>query len=778
MRWLAGFLLAGVVFAAPVIRDIQPKGAQRGKSVKLLVKGADLPLGAKLKTTLPANISRLSPSANAMRPDSELPFLVELKQDAPPGVYPLRIVTDDGISNVVLFSVGDLPETEEIEAANPKQYNDSPKTAEKLTVPGVITGTLMGADIDFYSFSAKAGERIVFEVEASAVGSAIDPAIEILDAAGKTLAKNDDGPGAGIDSRIEIAFAKAGTYFLRVHDSKYSDQAVNFYRLKAGSYPYADALFPLGWKRGEAVSVELMGGNLPQPVTIRPETQAKGRYLPVNVPGSASLPMLFELSQEPHALEPAGAGPHELTPGVILNGRIAAPKEVDSYRLRVKPGEHWMIELRASRLGTSRLDALVTVRDAGGKKITSRDDLAGADPVVPLEVPKDVTEVKIAVEDLLGRGGTAFGYQLLARRGPADFTLSLVTPFVNIPPGGTAEINISVQRRGYDGDLRLSIPNLPKGFRQAGGHVATSAAQQRFDDPNPRFNSVRSTITITADEDVPAQTMEWGVVGVAETPQGRIERLAEGPAFTVAVRGLRQKALTAPWLEMELPAAVSRRIPAKLTIPAKHVRMAQGVEFPLEYQLERGMGVRLVGQVRQTISSSVGNLRINRGIEPSAYAGAFLVNTNFETPTEKFDMLLDATVEVDGRQVIVTGPIVTFEIVPGYAIELDSKQWTAAAGGKFEIAGKVRREKTFEGGLVKIEVAELPEGAECAPVDVPAGESAFRMRCAAGPGVRAGESEIRIVSSAPDTGRKAKDTYKIADIMAILRVEGPGTAAK
>jgi hypothetical protein len=778
MRWLAGFLLAGVVSATPVIRDIQPKGAQRGKTVKLVVKGSDLPLGAKLETKLPANISRLAPSPNLMRPDSELPFLVELKSDAATGVYPLRIVSDDGISNVVLFSVSDLAEKEEFEAANPKQSNDLPQTAEKLAHPAVVTGTLTAADVDFYSFAAKAGERIVFEVEASAIGSAIDPAIEILDAAGKTLAKNDDGPGAGIDSRLEMTFAKAGAYFLRVHDAKYSDQAVNFYRLKAGSYPYAEALFPLGWKRGDAVSVELIGSNLSQPAAVRPDTNARGRYLQLNVPGSASLPMLFELTEEPHVLEPATAGPHMLTPGVILNGRIGAPKELDVYRLAVKPGEHWMIELRASRLGTSRLDALITVRDPAGKKIASRDDLAGADPVLPFEVPKDVTEVRIAVEDLLGRAGAAFGYQLLARRGPADFTLSLVTPYVNIPAGGAAEVNVTVQRRGYDGDLRLSISNLPKGFRQAGGHVATSAAQQRFDDPNPRFNAVRSTITISAEEDVPAQTMELAVVGVAETPAGRIERRADGPGFTVGVRGLRQKALTAPWLELELPAAVSKRVPARLVVKADHVRMAQGVEFPLEYQLERGMGVRLVGQIRQNVTSAVGNLRINRGIEPSVYGGAFLVNTNFATPAEKFDMLLDATVEAEGKQFTVTAPIVTFEIVHGYHIELDRKQFAAAAGRKFEIAGQVRREKTFEGGLVKIEVADVPDGIECAPADVPSSESSFRLACQAAPGVRAGESEIRIVSSAPDTGRKAKDTYKIPDIMAILRVEATAAAAR
>lgn len=461
-----------------------------------------------------------------------------------------------------------------------------------------------------------------------------------------------------------------------------------------------------------------------------------------------------------------------------MNGRIALAKQVDVYRLAVREGEHWMVELKASQLGTSRLDALVTVRDAGGRKIATRDDLAGADPIVPFQVPQGVSEVRIAVEDLLGRGGPAYGYQLLARRGPPDFTLTLVTPYVNIPSGGTAEVTVNVQRRGYDGAIKLSIPNLPKGLRQAGGHVAPSAAQQRFDDPNPRFNSVRSTLTITAEEGLPPQTLELSVIGVAETPAGRIERRAQGPGYTVAVRGLRQKTLMAPWLGYELPAAISERLPAKLVVSASHVRMAQGVEYPLQYTLERSPGVRLVGQVRQTVASAVGNLRINRGLDRGALSGAFLVNTNFATPTEKFDMLLDATVELDGRQMTITAPIVTFEIVPGYRLQLEQTQFRVPAGLGFAIAGKVEREPTFEGGLVKIEAADLPEGANCQALEVPAQQTAFRLTCTTSAALAPGTYEFRITSAAPETGRKAKDTYKIPDLPAILTIEPARVATK
>ena len=146
MRWghalaCPMLLASSIAQSAPLIRDISPHGAQRGKTFTLTLRGEDLTPGAKIQTTLPASISRMI-AQETMRPNSELPFLVELKADAPVGLYPIRIVTADGLSNVMLFSVGILPEFEEIESKETKQLNDEFEHAEALRIPGVTNGTL------------------------------------------------------------------------------------------------------------------------------------------------------------------------------------------------------------------------------------------------------------------------------------------------------------------------------------------------------------------------------------------------------------------------------------------------------------------------------------------------------------------------------------------------------------------------------------------------------------------------------------------------------------
>ena len=79
--------------------------------------------------------------------------------------------------------------------------------------------------------------------------------IEVFDSAGRRIAENDDAPGLGVDSRLEVTFPKAGKYYVAVHDAKFSEQEQNFYRLKVGSYAYAEGIFPLGWQRGKGVAV-------------------------------------------------------------------------------------------------------------------------------------------------------------------------------------------------------------------------------------------------------------------------------------------------------------------------------------------------------------------------------------------------------------------------------------------------------------------------------------------------------------------------------------------
>lgn len=773
MRWMVMLLAANALWAAPVISEISPRGAQRGQTFKLHLRGEGLVTGAEMRTTLPGTVSRLVASKDMMQGGYELPFLVQLDADAPIGLYPLRVVTSDGLSNVMLFSVGDLPEQEENEAEYPKQRNDSTEFAEAMKTPGVMTGTLRAADVDVFAIDAADAKPLVVEVEARRAGSAIDPAIEVLDADGAVIARNDDAAGIGVDSRLEFTPSAAGIHYVRVHDSKYSNQRQNFYRLKVGSFRYAESLFPLGWRR-EPVSTTLLGGNLAAPVHVKPNVHVKGGFAPVPVPGSPLQPLRFVLSDLPETLE--FPGKRKLEAGTVMNGRIEKSGEVDEYSLPVRPHEPWRVELIAASLGTSRLDALLTIVGPDDKKIAFRDDVAGSDPVIPFEVPEDVHEVKVRVEDLFGRGGPGFGYRLVAHRGPADFLVRLDTPFVNVPAGGTEVVAVTIQRRGYDGPIKLSIPDVPKGFHVAGGNVPSEADAQRFDEEkNAGYRTARALMTISADPDVEPGDFELRVVAKA----GDRRVTATGPGMVTTVRGSKQRPFTAPWLGFHLPVAASSPSPITLTPLEPKVRIAQGVVLDIPYRVKKRQKGLSFKRVTNQRTGAIGNLRFLRGdSEKKVDEGYITLATNFATPTTKIDVFLTTTTQAGGKERRIWAPGITVEVVRGYDVSLDNHEFEIEAGGTGQLTGTIFREPTFEGGLVKVKASELPDHVQCEPVEVAAADTEFALPCVAKPEAKPGPHVIRIASEAPDTGKKAKDTYKIPDVDTKLVVRGAIQASK
>ena len=123
-----------------------------------------------------------------------------------------------------------------------------------------------------------------------------------------------------------------------------------------------------------------------------------------------------------------------------MNGRLSKAGQIDRYKMHVEPGEKLLFELQARELGTSRLEGIITVYDAKGKKLDSAGDKplpedvfavqgtsrTSNDPFLNLTVPKDVHEITVAVEDLAERGGPLYGYRLITRRKREDFQLALV----------------------------------------------------------------------------------------------------------------------------------------------------------------------------------------------------------------------------------------------------------------------------------------------------------------------------------------------------------------
>jgi hypothetical protein len=723
---------------------------------------------------------------------------------------------------VLLFAVGTLPETVESESLlaekerSEKLTNDKPVSAEKLTVPVTVNGTLVGPDQDYYRFTARAGERLVFEVDARRAGSAIDPVVRIMTPTGRELAVNNDAASSGVDARAEVAFSQAGEYLVLVHDAKFSDQDQNFYRLKIGSYPYAESIFPLGGQRGKTVDVSFTGGNLTAPVVTKAALPSDKRtaYFPIAVPGSPSLPFLLRLGDLPELLEPQpppAASPIRLSSGLassgkgssqpagrvvdlpastVMNGRISRPGEVDRYRVAVKPGEHWAFEVEAASLGVSKLLGVLAVYDgvtskrlalaelgpeAGTNPFSFENSRNEVDPRVSIRIPEGVDHVFVSLEDLLRRGGTSFGYRLTAFPHPPDFTVELLTPYVNLPENGTAAVEVLVGRRGYDGPIRLVIPDLPEDLVLEGGNIPAE-----LNPPEDRRAFALGYLTITAKPGARRRSFDLTVWADALESSPPIRKPAVAPGMVQAVRGVRQKPFKAPWLGAALPVSVADAVPLRIELAKRQVRIFQGGESVVAWKLVKepraGAAIK-VENPRPT--ASIKDLRVLRRPEGMDFMeeGSFHILTTYATPPATFDLVVDASRIVGtNSERLATAPAIKVEIVPGYRLKLVSEEFEIRPGETVELSGKVEREPGFD-AVVRLQLEDLPPQVSSQEVIVPADQANFRLLVTAAPNAPPGGFDVRLASWAAVANRTDQQEFRIRDHTARLEIVGKATAS-
>ncbi len=663
--------------AQPAITDLQPRGAQKGKPFTLTLVGRNLGEGVKIRSNMPASFTLLTPDQppGMMQVEGRYAtFLVEPSSDLAVGVYAIRAASPEGISNVQLFTVGAFPEYTEDESrpgALPNT-NDSIETAQALPpVPFTLNGTLKGPERDLYRLSVKAGEKRVIEVEARRCGSAIDPLLEVLDGRGTVIARSEDAPLLGLDSRVEVIFPRDADYYISIRDSRFSTQTANFYRLKVGSYSYAKEIFPLGGRRGEVVEAMLGAQKIKVDLTnAGPNT----RQVFVNLPGSPALPTPFAVGDDPEVTSPSDEQSVPLT----INGRLTKAGQVDRYMFDVPAGRAMTFRVQARELETSKLMAVVTVRDEKGNVLGRSgdeplaDDLynvnqsrTAGDPILRVQAPDGVNRVSVTVEDLALRGGADYGYRLNARPIGPDFRVLINSPFVNVPAGGTTAVAVTVQRQGFDDEIQLRVANAPPGLHVEGGYVVAGQVVKE----TPQNRNSRGVLILTADPGVNLEGTELTVEGVAKLADGseRVRR-AEGPGMIIGVAGAneqgavdRQRAITAPWLGYELVTASTKPRSAALEVTMiDRKRMDEGDAITFRWKWTPRDPAQAFPKTVGTEMVGAADIRV---IDMQAEAkdsstGTFVITTTKLTRPSTYDVYITGRITAGGEQEdIVSRPI-------------------------------------------------------------------------------------------------------------------------
>ena len=209
-----------VVMATPLAvapggaATVRVRGLRLADATEVRATGATVAIKSKGK----ADVAQGAMPAEAG--DTQVEVELTVPAQSKPGAVPLVVVTPAGETKPYELAVIDAGAL-----AAEKEPNDGFRQGQELAPGKTVSGTVQGGDdVDVYRFEARSGQKFAAEVVAARRGSALDSLLTLYDAAGHTLASNDDTTPAGdgtrsADSVLSFQCPTDGVYYLAVTDA-------------------------------------------------------------------------------------------------------------------------------------------------------------------------------------------------------------------------------------------------------------------------------------------------------------------------------------------------------------------------------------------------------------------------------------------------------------------------------------------------------------------------------------------------------------------------------
>ena len=452
--------------------------------------------------------------------------------DAVPGPREIRLCTKNGISNPLVFNVGQLPEIstepmttsslvvlgKEEQAVRRKRRATKEAPAEMMMqgmmmesagaptdlgedeyyvkLPCTLNGQIAQGAVDRYCFSAKRGQKLAVIVQArelvpfmaDAVPGWFQPVLVLRNAQRKEVSYVDDYQFKP-DPVMLCEIPEDGDYHLEIYDSLYRGREDFVYRITLGEIPFVTSLFPLGSRVGEVTKVEVKGWNLEESYIMPDIKDPQPGIYPVTIRGKGGLllsnPMPYAQGTLPETFEKEPNSQirtaQKVTLPIIINGRIDTTSKKDIFQLDGRSNDVVVAEVMARRL-SSPLDSIVKLTDEKGKILALNDDRedesAGinthhADSLLTYTLPKDGTYY-LHLTDTQNRGGEDYNYRLRISEPMPDFDLRLVPSMVAIKSNSTATLKVFALRRdGFTNAISFRIKGETNSFTVQGKMAAT-----------------------------------------------------------------------------------------------------------------------------------------------------------------------------------------------------------------------------------------------------------------------------------------------------------------
>ncbi len=501
---VSGSLMSGGGIQAKVLELDKPLPSTRITELRdqiqeLQKKGNDAAVQKEIegiREKIAANLNRNANPAISQK----VRVQVALASDAEPGVREIRLRTPLGLSNPLVFCVGQLPELYE---KNPKADADD---ATKIVLPAVVNGQLipgsfgryrlqvrqqqpyLPGDVDRYQFAARKGQRLVAVVSAralipylpDAVPGWLQAVLTLYDPSGNEVAYSDDFRFHP-DPVLYYEIPEDGDYRIEIRDALYRGREDFVYRIAIGELPFLTSIYPLGGRIGTRIKLEALGWNLAGNNRIMDAGNNPGIYMfRTDKDGLASNPVPYKLDNLPECFEKepnnSDKKPQKIKHPIIVNGRIDPPGDSDVFSFKGSAGDRVVAEVYARRLD-SPLDSVLILTDSKGRQLAFNDDWEDkgsglethhADSYIAATLPAGGTYY-VWLRDAQHKGGAEYGYRLRISAPEPDFELRVAPSAVNALLGPNAPITVyAIRKDDFSGEIALSLKSAPKGFALIG----------------------------------------------------------------------------------------------------------------------------------------------------------------------------------------------------------------------------------------------------------------------------------------------------------------------
>ena len=427
--------------SVPHLDAVIPAAVRPGETTTLVLLGRNLPGGA----AVPGSVPPLETTSRTIEVPAEPGRESTLRGGEP--VRPpqaildgmaYRLSTPEGSSNPIFLAYSAVPVVVEHEP------NDVRTRAQEVPVPSEVSGTFAPAgDVDFYSFPAAKGEKIVAEMYGERQSGQIDPFLAAFDAAGKRLFSGDDATTRNIgqlrfttttrDARWEFTAPADGVYSVQVRDLYYQ-------------------------QRGEPRFVYRLSVRRPRPDfrlvavpthDIHPDATTIGRG------GRSWLDVLA--SREDGFNEPIAVTATDLPPGVTCAPVVIGPSKTSVPLVLDAAPDAPIGEGRITITGTATIEGRSIARIARGGGLTW--------PTV----------------NTPGIARMADGVPIAVREAP-PFVVTAEPAATEVRPGDKLSIAITIARAGdWNSPVQLSGFDLPDNATVALVNIAAGATQGKVE---------------------------------------------------------------------------------------------------------------------------------------------------------------------------------------------------------------------------------------------------------------------------------------------------------